>query len=335
MQEARFYTPRPDGGVQCALCPHTCVIADDKVGICRVRKNVGGKLYSLIHGECTSVAMDPVEKKPLYHFFPGTSILSLGTNGCNFACSFCQNWQISQQNTQRQRLPSEQAVAVAAQRHSVGIAYTYNEPLIWYEYVIDTARLVRERGMKNVLVTNGFINPEPLAELLPYVDALNIDIKSIRDEFYRTLCKGRLAPVLETAKAAKQSAHVEITNLIVPGQNDSDADLTDLADWVAAHLGEDTPVHLSAYTPRYQLQAQATPVPTLERAFDVFSSRLRFVYIGNVLGSRGSNTHCHSCGSELITRIGYSIQITGLRGAVCARCGADNAFVVTSRRDSK
>jgi len=329
MQEARYYTARPDGTVRCDLCPHGCALSEGKTGVCKVRQNVGGKLYSLIYGECTSIAMDPIEKKPLYHFFPGRQILSLGTNGCNFACSFCQNWQISQQHTPRQPLSSEQAVSLAVQRDSVGIAYTYNEPLIWYEFVLDTAKLARRRGLKNVLVTNGFINPEAFAELLPLVDALNIDIKCIRDDFYRKLCKGRVAPVLETAKAARRSAHVEITNLIIPHYNDSDSDLTGLAEWIASNLGDDTPVHLSAYTPRFQLRARPTQLATLEHAFDIFSAKLRYVYLGNVMAARGSNTYCHSCGAELVSRMGYSVQIAGLRDGRCARCGARNAFTTS------
>jgi len=326
--EARYYEALDDNRVRCRLCPHECVIAPGHAGICRQRANEAGTLVSRIYGRVTSASMDPIEKKPLYHFHPSHAILSLGTNGCNFSCKHCQNWSISQEDARTEPLAPVDAVRLAAESDSFGIAYTYNEPLIWYEYVLDTARLAREAGLKNVLVTNGFINPEPLAELLPWIDAMNIDVKSIRDEFYRTVCGGRVGPVLDTAKTAKRSAHVEITNLIIPTHNDSDADLRDLADWIRDELGADTPTHLSAYTPRYRLNAPPTPSATLDRAYDLFAGRLDYVYLGNVMSDRGADTCCPGCGATVIRRRGYATEVTGLDGANCSACGAALNLVV-------
>ena len=276
-REALYYEKLDDGRVRCALCPHECVIKPGAVGICRQRANQDGTLVSRIYGRVTSVAMDPIEKKPLYHFHPGEQILSLGTNGCNFACLHCQNWSISQEDSHTRGLSPEEAVRTADESGSFGIAYTYNEPLIWYEFVLDTSKLAHQRVLKNVLVTIGFIQRAPLDRLQPFIDALNIDLKSIRDEFYKKICKARLAPVLETAKVAKNAAHLEVTNLVIPTHNDSDEDLADLANWIRDNLGADTPAHLSAYFPAHRLNAPPTPAATLERARDIFSARLNYV----------------------------------------------------------
>jgi len=326
--EAMYYERLDGEQVRCRLCPHSCTIQPGRAGLCRQRVNEDGTLVSRIYGRVTSAAMDPIEKKPLYHFHPGEQILSLGTNGCNFACLHCQNWSISQEDARTQALSPQQAVDLAVESESFGIAYTYNEPLIWYEHVLDTSKLAHERGLKNVLVTNGFIQPEPLAELLPFIDALNIDIKSIRDEFYKEICRGRVGPVLETAKRAKESAHVEVTNLIIPTYNDSERDLADLADWVRDHLGEDTPAHLSAYVPRFKLSAPPTPPETLNSAHAIFARRLHHVYLGNVTMGAGSDTLCRECGATLIERHGYTTCITGLDGNACTSCGEKQNIVV-------
>ena len=327
--EAMYYEKLEDGRVRCMLCPHACAIKPGGAGICRQRANEGGTLVSRIYGRVTSVSMDPIEKKPLYHFHPGKEILSIGTNGCNFACLFCQNWTISQEDAHASPLSPEQAVRAALDNDSFGIAYTYNEPLIWYEFVLDTSKLAHEHGLKNVLVTNGFIQPEPLRELLPFIDALNIDLKSIRDEFYREICKGRLAPVLETAMAAKKATHVEVTNLVIPTHNDSNEDLAALANWICDHLGADTPTHLSAYFPRHKLNAPPTPLETLQRAQDLFEERLDYVYLGNVATGRGADTACKNCGTTVIRRRGYSIQVVALDGKACAKCGEKLNIVVS------
>jgi len=327
--EAMYYEKLEDGRVRCVLCPHACVIKPGGAGICRQRRNDSGTLVSRIYGRVTSVSMDPIEKKPLYHFHPGKEILSLGTNGCNFACLFCQNWTISQADGRASPMSPEQAVRTALDNDSFGIAYTYNEPLIWYEFVLDTSKLAREQGLKNVLVTNGFIQPEPFRELMPFIDALNIDVKSIRDEFYREICKGRLAPVLETAMTAKKATHVEVTNLVIPTHNDSNEDLAALANWIRDHLGADTPTHLSAYFPRHRLNAPPTPLETLERAQDIFEERLDHVYLGNVATGRGADTACRNCGTAVIRRRGYSTQVVALDGNACARCGEKLNIVVS------
>jgi pyruvate formate lyase activating enzyme len=320
--EAMYYEKLDGDHVHCRLCPHECRMAPGRRGVCRQRANDGGTLVSRIYGRVTSASMDPIEKKPLYHFHPGRPILSLGTNGCNLSCKNCQNWSISQEDGRTQVLPPADAVAIARREGSFAIAYTYNEPFIWYEYVLDTSRRAHDAGLKNVLVTNGFVNPEPLAELLPFVDALNIDIKSIRDDFYREVCGAWLGPVQATAKAARQRAHVEITNLVIPNHTDSDEDLIALADWIRDELGDDTPVHLSAYSPRYRLNAPPTPRETLLRAHGIFAERLRFVYVGNMMLDCGANTACPSCGSAVIRRSGYRTEVVGLgENGSCAGCG--------------
>jgi len=327
MREAAHYEKLEGGKVHCHLCPHQCVIADGRVGRCRVRRNQGGVLYSEIYERVTSIAMDPIEKKPLYHFHPGSSILSIGTRGCNFACEFCQNWAISQADAATSLLTSQQAVQAAQREASIGIAYTYNEPFIWFEYVLETAKLAREAGLVNVLVSNGFVSPEPLEELLPYVDAINMDIKAIRPEFYTKLCHGTLAPVLANARTASRRTHLEVTNLIIPGHNDSEEEFEELGRWIAGELGPQIPTHLSAYFPRHRLEAPPTPVETLERAYEVVSKHLWHVYLGNCHSAKGSDTRCHGCGATLISRRGYATRIVGLKGSACAACGTENYLV--------
>ena len=327
MKEAAYWDRRDDGKAQCRLCPHGCVIADGRTGLCGARSNHSGVLISDIYEQVTSVAMDPIEKKPLYHFHPGTSILSLGTRGCNFACEFCQNWSISQAHASTSRVPSDAAVQMALREGSLGIAYTYNEPLIWFEYVLETARLARESGLVNVLVTNGYLEPEPFAELLPFIDGINMDLKSIRGDFYRRLCHGTLEPVLRNAKTAAGQTHLEVTTLVIPGHNDTDEEFEELSRWIADELGPHIPAHLSAYVPRHKLQAPPTPPETLERAHGIFASRLHHVYLGNVYARVGANTRCCQCGAELIVRQGYATRIVGLEGGRCAACGADNNIV--------
>ncbi len=269
--------------VHCRLCPHDCKIADGATGVCGVRQNTGGALYSLIYGETTSVALDPIEKKPLYHYHPGEYILSLGTKGCNFKCPFCQNWAISQDGgAPSEKITPEWAVAKAKELRSFGIAYTYNEPFIWYEFVLDTAKLAKKAGLENVLVTNGYVNPEPLKEMLPYIGAMNIDLKSIDDGFYRKYCRGSLEPVLRTIKTSAKSCHIEITNLVITGLNDTDGDFKKLSDWVCDNTGPETPLHFSRYFPCYQMKNLPTDIETLKRAGGIAGKRLKYVHLGNI-----------------------------------------------------
>ncbi len=321
MEEARFYEKLGDKKVQCHLCPHECVIADGKKGVCRVRENQSGTLYSLIYQQLSSHSVDPVEKKPLYHFHPGSSAFSIGTIGCNLSCDFCQNWEISQGTVSTYTMTSEEVVELTKHYGCESIAYTYNEPIIWYEFVYDTAVLAKKEGISNILVTNGFIREEPLRNLLPLIDALNIDVKAFTDAFYRKLCHAKLSPVLKTTEIAKKHSWVEITTLLIPGENDSPEEIKALVDWVAS-LGAETPLHFSRYFPNYKLNLQSTPVETLERARSLALEKLRYVYIGNVWGHEGDNTYCYNCSEPLIRRRGFSVSVVGLKDTACKTCSA-------------
>lgn len=270
--------------------------------------------------------MDPIEKKPLYHFYPGRQILSLGAIGCNLSCQFCQNYHLVEGKVPLDNLTPEQAVRLAREDNSVGIAYTYNEPLIWFEYVLDTARIAREEGLKNVLVTNGLINPKPLEELLPFIDAMNIDLKSIRDEFYRRLCGGFRDPVLKNIERSNQACHIELTNLLITGTNDSTEEIRELIDYVAS-LDRDIPLHFSRYFPHYQLSMPSTPVDKLMEAYELAKEKLNYVYLGNLWSAEGGNTYCPKCKALLIQREGYSTRIIDLKGRRCQKCGGEVKIV--------
>ncbi len=284
MREAEFYRKTEDRTVQCALCPNECVIKDGARGRCHVRLNKDGILYSEVYNKTTSMALDPVEKKPLYHFHRGEVILSLGTKGCNFSCPWCQNWRISQNDgAALSDITAGEAVRAAKEHGSFGIAYTYNEPFIWYEFMNECTRVAHEAGLKNVVVTNGYVNPEPFDAIRPFIDAMNIDLKSDSDDFYKRYCGGKRAPVRRTIQEAKKHGiHVEITTLIIPTLNDSDSELTSLVTWIAQHVGPDTPLHLSRYFPCHSMSIEATPLRTLKRAESIARERLRYVYLGNV-----------------------------------------------------
>ncbi|MHB8779840.1 MAG: AmmeMemoRadiSam system radical SAM enzyme [Candidatus Geothermincolia bacterium] len=321
MKEALFYHRTEQGKLLCELCPKYCVISEGKRGFCYARVNQGGVLYSEIYGRAMAAAMDPIEKKPLYHFHPGSSIFSIGTRGCNQRCDFCQNYHMLSGDAPLEEISVAWAVDKALEAGSVGIAYTYNEPLIWYEFLAECAPAARARGLKNVLVTNGFVNPEPFRELAPHIDAMNIDIKSMEESFYRDICRSELAPVLETCRAARAGGiHLEITNLVIPTLNDSDEQFRELAAFVA-ELGRDVPLHLSAYYPCYKMTIPATPLETLRRGAAVARRVLDYVYLGNVRGDDGSNTLCPRCGNILVQRDGYSASLPGLAGKDCANCG--------------
>ncbi|MFH1578326.1 MAG: AmmeMemoRadiSam system radical SAM enzyme [Candidatus Omnitrophota bacterium] len=283
VKEALFYEPLSDHKVKCNLCPHACKILPGKCGFCRVRENQKGKLYSLIYSQITSLALDPIEKKPLYHFHPGEYILSVGTKGCNLSCPFCQNWSISQKSdVPLKEISPGEIIRKAKQYKSFGIAYTYNEPFVWYEFVLDTAILARKEGLKNVLVTNGYINPRPLDKIIPFIDAMNIDLKSMENEFYRKFCQGNLENVLATIKRASGACHVELTNLVIPGLNDKDENFIMLVDWVLNFLGPKIPMHFSRYFPCYRMDLPPTPPATLKRAEAIARKKLKYVYLGNL-----------------------------------------------------
>ncbi|MBU0716570.1 MAG: AmmeMemoRadiSam system radical SAM enzyme [Verrucomicrobia bacterium] len=323
MKSALFWRTTEAGKVQCELCPHHCVIAEKKTGLCGIRRVVDGGLMATGYGLISSLHNDPIEKKPLFHFHPGSAIFSIGGWGCNFACRFCQNWQISQAvNTQAQLFRPDEVVQAARDQNSPGIAYTYNEPLINYEFIQDCAQLARAAGLFNVLVTNGFVEEKPAAELLPLIDALNIDIKSMDASFYKQQCRGALAPVLRFARQAVAFGnHVEITNLLIPGLNDGEEQVGQVSAWMAANLGPLTPLHLSAYHPEYKMDLPSTPAAVLERAFARCKRDLAYVYMGNVMTSAGQNTFCPQCAQELIVRQGYATRIVGIVNHACRQCG--------------
>jgi len=283
MKEALYYEKLDNKRVQCHLCPYECGIPPGGKGACGVRLNKDGTLYTLVYGKTTGISLDPIEKKPLYRYHPGERILSLGTRGCNLHCEFCQNWHISQElDGPTENITSDEIVDRAKALGSFGIAYTYNEPFIWYEFVLETAKLAKAKGLENVLVTNGFVNIEPLKELLPYIDAMNIDLKAFDEDFYAKVCKGRLKPVLDVIKISAKKCHVELTNLIIPTLNDSEAMIRKMVDWIHDNLGADTPLHLSRYFPCYKTTLPPTPVETLRKAEELARKKLRYVFVGNI-----------------------------------------------------
>lgn len=335
-EQAAFWAPLESGGVQCRLCPHQCKILEGKDGICQARGCRQGKLWAMTYGRISAMAGDPIEKKPLYHFHPGTVVFSIGSWGCNLGCQFCQNWKISQRmGCPTSRKEPEAILRGAIELGAVGVAYTYNEPLIAFEFVEKCMKLVRASGLVNVLVTNGYINPEPAAQLIPWVDALNIDIKSMDPEFYRQICGGSLAPVLKFSELAVRSGcHVEITNLVIPGLNDKDEEWGSLSRWISDHLGPKTPLHLSAYHPEYKMDVNPTPWETLKRGYEICARNLTYVYLGNVRARREQDTRCPNCMSTLIHREGYQTECAGLNGCFCRVCGAP-ADIITGSKTRK
>ncbi len=324
-REVMFYEPGPDNRTDCKVCPRLCNISPGKRGFCRVRENRAGTLYATNYGECSAQALDPIEKKPLYHFHPGSLILSLGTVGCNLRCGFCQNWNIAHESPPTTYLAPERAVELARQQKEkgypcVGLAYTYSEPFMWYEYVYDTAKLACQAGLKNVLVTNGYISEEPLMALLPYIDAMNIDVKAFTDDFYKTNCAGRLDPVLRTVEIASQHCHVEVTTLLVTGLNDSPEEVERLIDWLAA-LDPEIPLHFSRYFPNYKMDLPPTPLQSLSRARETALKKLRYVYIGNAPELSASSTSCPGCGKMFIERQGYLVRAEDITDGSCPECG--------------
>ncbi len=325
MKEVFFYEKSSDGRTFCKVCPRLCTIKPGRRGFCRVRENREGFLYAVNYGQCTSYAMDPIEKKPLYHFYPGSYILSLGTMGCNLHCGFCQNWEIAHGEPRSVYMSPGQAVKAALAGKSggggcVGLAYTYSEPFMWYEYVYDTAKLAKDEGLKNVLVTNGYVNEEPLKQIIPFIDAMNIDVKGFTERYYRDACAGRLTPVLRTVEAASRECHVEITTLLVPGLNDSPEEIKSLAEWLSG-LGRDIPLHFSRYFPNYKFDLDPTPRETLLRARDIAREYLDYVYIGNAPELDGGKTFCPQCAAVVIERKGYRTRVAGLEGEACSGCG--------------
>lgn len=329
MYEALFYEKMKQAGVHCHLCPHECSIPEGALGRCGIRRNRGGILYAMTYGKIVSSAIDPVEKKPLNHFYPGSSTYSLGSIGCNLHCIHCQNWQISHPmgfgtEMQLDDLAPPDAIRAAKANNCRALVWTYNEPSIWIEYVLDCAKLARDEGLLTVLVTSGMINPLPLKSLLEWTDAYRLDIKGFSDDFYQRLTGSRvLQQVLDSARIAYAAGvHIEIVTNVIPNWNDSDEQLRGLARWIVENLSADVPWHVTRYYPYYKLSEPPTPILTLERAREIGRQEgLNYVYVGNVPGHPAEKTHCPDCGKLLIDRSGYSIAVNHIVHGECGFCG--------------
>jgi len=326
-REGAFYEKLSRNRVVCGICPNRCILSPGDRSVCRSKINIEGVLYSIAYGNPCAVHVDPVEKKPLYHFKPRSKAFSLATTGCNFRCLNCQNWEISQAKPEQVRhyelFPSD-IIKKAIESGSESIAYTYSEPITFYEYMTDTARLARKEGLYNLLISNGYINSRPLVELCRVLDGANVNLKAYNDSIYRKLNGGRLQPVLNTFKTLhEQGIHFEMTNLVVPRYTDDAEMVKKMCDWILDNLGPDYPLHFSRFFPKYKLDRLApTPVSVLTHFRDLaIRAGIRYVYVGNVVPHEGNNTYCHHCGKLLIERLGYSIPQYNLDGNQCRFCG--------------
>lgn len=326
LKECMFYEKLKDNKIQCHLCPRHCMIEEGKRGNCNVRENQKGRLYSLVYAKPCAIAIDPIEKKPLYHFMPGSSVYSIGTAGCNLHCKFCQNWTTSQaapEEVTSMTITPKQVIEEAEYQGCHAIAYTYNEPIIFYEYVLDCAKLAKKKGIKNIIVCNGFINPEPLEEWCKYIDAANIDLKAFTDKFYKEVTGAWIKPVLESLKTIKkQGVWLEITNLIIPTLNDKPAEIKKMCKWIKENIGTTTPLHFTAFYPCYKLiDIKPTPKATLIKAKSIADKEgLKYVYIGNVPAEKESNTYCPKCGNLLLERGWFNITQNNIKKGKCS-CG--------------
>ncbi|MBN1942794.1 MAG: AmmeMemoRadiSam system radical SAM enzyme [Phycisphaerae bacterium] len=334
LHDAMLWDSADGGAVQCNLCAHRCRIAEGDLGLCRVRRNVGGALKTLTYARLCALHVDPIEKKPLFHFLPGSTSLSVATPGCNFRCNFCQNWRISQSPGQEHSgpsvplkgtefLPPEQIVKLAEQNHCDSISYTYTEPTVFFELAYDTAVLARQRGIKNCFVSNGFMTPQAVETIAPLLDAINVDLKCFSDETYRRVCGGRLQPVLDGLVSLVQAGvWVEVTTLVVPGMNDSETELRQIAEFIAEHLGVHVPWHVSRFHGDYQQRnTPATPLSTLQTACQLGAKAgLKYIYCGNAPGQADENTYCAHCRETLIGRVGFSVERIRLSNGACPNC---------------
>jgi pyruvate formate lyase activating enzyme len=320
---AMFFDKLMDKIVRCRLCPNQCMLSPGQYGRCKARKNIDGKLYSLVYGRIATWHIDPIEKKPFFHVLPGGTALSIATTGCNMQCLFCQNWEISQAypfDAKTQQASPENIVELALANRSNAIAFTYSEPTIYYEYMLDIARRAKTAGIKTLVISNGYIEKEPLEELLKYVDAYKVDFKGMNEEFYQKMTDGHLAPVLETMKTIQKSGvWLEVVNLLVTGQNDSDAQILALSTWVRDNLGPDVPLHFSRFSPKYKLlHVPATPEATVIRARDIaLKAGLHYVYTGNIAYAPGEVTLCPRSGARIIVREGMFTSYNGLKDGLC------------------
>lgn len=314
-----FYEKLEDK-IKCRVCPHNCLIDEGKFGVCRVRTVKNGEALAINYGEVTSAAVDPIEKKPLYHYKPSKDILSLGSFGCNMTCSFCQNYEISQNRPATEFISIDKLISIIPTiENNAGVAFTYNEPMMWYEYMYDASRKIKEynKDTSVVVVTNGYINKEPLKRLLPHVDAMNIDLKGYTNRYYNKVCGARLEPVLETIKRCNENCHIEITTLLVSDENDSLEEVREIAQFIAS-VNEDIPLHLSRYFPRYKMVNEATKIEKITEAQYEAKKYLKYVYVGNV-GGVDNNTYCPKCKHLLINRNRYSTEVHISEG-ICKRC---------------
>ncbi|MDX1795196.1 MAG: AmmeMemoRadiSam system radical SAM enzyme [Hydrogenovibrio sp.] len=327
-----------NGLIQCDLCPRECKLHEGQRGFCFVRGRMNDQMWLTSYGRSSGFCIDPIEKKPLNHFLPGSAILSFGTAGCNLACKYCQNWDMSKARDMDRLLDqaSPQSLAQAAkQHHCSSVAYTYNDPVIFYEYAIDTAQACREAGIKNVAVTAGYINPEPREEFFKWMDAANIDLKAFNERFYKKLTGSELQPVLETIDYAVNEADtwVELTTLLIPGENDSEKEIAQMSEWILEHCGEDVPIHFTKYHPDYRMMNNpATPQQTLETARNIaMKTGLKYVYTGNVIHPEGQATYCPNCGEKVIGRAYYEITDWHLENGCCSHCHTPIAGVFESQ----
>ncbi len=327
------------GKIECLLCPHLCKIAEGKTGICGVRKNTGTNIDLLTYGRISGLALDPTEKKPLYHFYPGTRILSIGSWGCNMRCDFCQNYHISQAEpaTGEVNITAEDVVKKALNAPgNIGIAFTYNEPVIWFEFIRDVAIPAKKEGLMTAMVTNGFVSPGPLDEYLGFIDAFNVDLKAFSENFYKLIAGAELEPVKETLKRIRRAGkHLEITTLVIPGRNDERSEMEEEVKWIASELGNEVPLHLSRYFPMYRRRDPVTPDDTLRELFAIASRELKYVYVGNADSLEGKDTSCPRCGSIITKRKGYEIRHLNTTDGSCGNCGQQVYSYFTFSSSSK
>ena len=325
MKKERFFTILGNNEIRCELCPHNCLLKEGQVGVCGVRKNENGTIVVLNYGKFVSFAVDPIEKKPFFHFYPGSNILSVASYGCNFKCKWCQNWEISQ------KIPSSlkyiaplELVDIIIREGFNSIAFTYSEPLMWYEYIYDFAVEIKRKllAFSILLISNGFINKKPLEKIAKFLDAVNIDIKGMKEKIYKAYIGGSVAPVLDNLKILYENGvHIEITDLLITGLNDDKDDVLKLSNWIATELSPDIPLHLSRYFPAYLMDNPPTPISSLQDAYKVAKKFLKYVYVGNVHLQDLENTYCPNCGTLLIERKGYQTSVLNVKDGKCIKCG--------------
>lgn len=322
VREALYYKSHPVNKVLCTLCPKRCKIRNQGTGDCRVRLNVDGKLYTTNYDKIAAKSVDPVERVPLFHYHPGSLFFSAGTNGCTFTCTFCNEWQLSQKHVATETMSAKDLVELADANGTVGLAYRFNEPLVWYEYVLDCARAAREKGLKNVMITNGFIAEDAFREILPFFDAVTLDLKSMSETFFRQMCGGQMEPVLKNLRVAKELTWVEVSYLLIPKLNDTERSVEAVVEYVAS-VASDIPLHFLRFTPQYQLtHLPSTPDEALARALEIGRKSLKYVYADGLSNLDATSTPCPQCGAQVIARKGGVVQERRMKGNQCASCGA-------------